>query len=117
LQWEIFRTVFLESEGGNPLYLIGDPKQAIYGFRGGDIHTYMAARAEIHSRSARGQAAGMSLDANFRSSRTMVSACNAVFSHPGWFRKLAAAPGDTAWRLPAEADPLGYTDVRYGGLS
>src|SRR5690606_15998817 len=116
LQWEIFRTVFLESEGSNPLYLIGDPKQAIYGFRGGDSHTYMAARAEIHARSAHGQAAGMSLDANFRSSRSMVSACNAAFSHPGRLRKLAAAPGDTAWRLPVEADPLGYTDVRYGGL-
>lgn len=51
-QWGIFRTVFgdseeARSEGLEPaLFLIGDPKQAIYGFRGGDVHTYLAAKAE-----------------------------------------------------------------------
>nr|MCH1932572.1 UvrD-helicase domain-containing protein [Shewanella shenzhenensis] len=33
-----------ESDGqGRGLLMIGDPKQAIYAFRGGDIHTYLAA--------------------------------------------------------------------------
>ncbi|KAF1714544.1 exodeoxyribonuclease V subunit beta [Pseudoxanthomonas sangjuensis] len=47
-QWEIFRNVFGEAgDGTEPaLFLIGDPKQAIYGFRGGDVHTYLAAKRE-----------------------------------------------------------------------
>ena len=51
-QWGIFRTLFgdseeARSEGLEPaLFLIGDPKQAIYGFRGGDVHTYLAAKAD-----------------------------------------------------------------------
>ncbi len=31
------------------LLLIGDPKQAIYAFRGADIFTYMKARSEVHA--------------------------------------------------------------------
>lgn len=49
VQWEIFRTVFAEgvSQGGptpRALFLVGDPKQAIYAFRGGDIYTYLKAK-------------------------------------------------------------------------
>jgi exodeoxyribonuclease V beta subunit len=32
------------------LFLIGDPKQSIYGFRGADIHSYLAARAATEGR-------------------------------------------------------------------
>ncbi len=41
-QWGIFERVF----GERALFLIGDPKQAIYRFRGGDVHTYLAAAAK-----------------------------------------------------------------------
>ena len=44
LQWSFFHRVFIESEGRNVAYLIGDPKQAIYGFRGADVSTYIEAR-------------------------------------------------------------------------
>src|SRR5262249_31186300 len=37
LQWRFFERVFIESNRGHRAYLIGDPKQAIYGFRGGDV--------------------------------------------------------------------------------
>jgi exodeoxyribonuclease V beta subunit len=47
LQWEVFRRVFVESGGPHRTYLIADPKQAIYGFRGADVHAYLAARAHI----------------------------------------------------------------------
>ena len=120
LQWDIFRRIFLAAptaERSHPLFLIGDPKQAIYRFRGGDIHTYMDARGALHALSREGKAQGLSLDTNFRSSRGMVEACNAVFAHPRWFHAQAADPGAEAWKLPAVPDPLGYLPARHGGLA
>ncbi|MGV8940118.1 MAG: UvrD-helicase domain-containing protein [Lysobacter sp.] len=57
------------------LVMIGDPKQAIYRFRGGDIHAYLDARSDAGSR--------LSLDTNYRSSRAMVAACNAFYALAG----------------------------------
>ncbi len=58
-QWAIFDRAVRHSDGGRRgLFLVGDPKQAIYRFRGGDVHTYLQARE------ARGAPA---LDRNFRS--------------------------------------------------
>ncbi|GAA3947452.1 exodeoxyribonuclease V subunit beta [Allohahella marinimesophila] len=59
------------SEGG--IFLIGDPKQAIYAFRNADIFTYLKARRATTGRH-------YSLDTNFRSTPAMVSAVNQVFS-------------------------------------
>jgi len=68
-QWNIFRKIFLESPEHN-LIVIGDPKQAIYSFRGADIFTYMQARrvfAENYSQ------APVSLTKNFRSSELLLN--------------------------------------------
>jgi exodeoxyribonuclease V beta subunit len=76
LQWEIFRAVFDEGTGENPLYVIGDPKQSIYGFRGADAATYAEARDAI------GAAAGAPphrLETNFRSTPAVIDAENAIF--------------------------------------
>lgn len=78
LQYRIFRTVYSGApEAG--LLLIGDPKQAIYAFRGADIHTYLAARREALP-------PHYSLDTNHRSSEGMVAAVNGLFgraeAHP-----------------------------------
>lgn len=54
------------------LLMIGDPKQAIYAFRGADIHTYINARQQTAER--------YSLDTNYRSSARMVQAVNQLFS-------------------------------------
>ena len=43
IQWRVFERAFLHAGNPHPLFVIGDPKQAIYGFRGADIHTYLAA--------------------------------------------------------------------------
>lgn len=57
------------------LYLIGDPKQAIYGFRGGDIFAYLNARNDCDYH--------WLMDTNWRSSPDMVNAYNQVFSADG----------------------------------
>lgn len=70
IQYAIFERVF--GKPGSILFLIGDPKQAIYGFRGADIFTYMDASRKTESR--------FTLSGNWRSEPTLVSAINAVFS-------------------------------------
>ena len=56
------------------LFLIGDPKQAIYGFRGADIFTYLAARKHATRR--------YTLVHNWRSESGLVGAVNTVFQRP-----------------------------------
>ena len=67
-QYEIFDTLFKETT----LFMIGDPKQAIYGFRGADIFAYLKAAGEAQR--------GYTLDVNYRSTRGMVQAVNTLFS-------------------------------------
>jgi exodeoxyribonuclease V beta subunit len=57
------------------LYLVGDPKQSIYRFRGADVHTYLRARAAIVD--AGGQP--VALDRNHRATAVMVDGLNAIF--------------------------------------
>ncbi len=52
--------------------MIGDPKQAIYAFRGADIYTYLSARAATSGRH-------YTLGKNFRSTEAMVTAANRCF--------------------------------------
>jgi exodeoxyribonuclease V beta subunit len=46
-QYRIFDLLYrvADNDPAHGLFLIGDPKQSIYGFRGADIHSYLAARA------------------------------------------------------------------------
>jgi exodeoxyribonuclease V beta subunit len=73
VQWQIVRAIFHDSAGANPLYLIGDPKQSIYGFRGADVATFTAACAEVAS-----PAQTHHLTRNFRSTRRVIDAYNAI---------------------------------------
>ncbi|MCS3394498.1 exodeoxyribonuclease V subunit beta [Burkholderia thailandensis] len=68
LQFAIFDTIFAPA---GPLFLVGDPKQAIYSFRAADLHTYLAARARASAR--------YTLAVNQRSTPAIVDACNRVF--------------------------------------
>ena len=81
VQWRIFERVFFEAEG-RPLYLIGDPKQAIYGFRGADVQTYLEARQRVID------AGGVvvALEENFRSTEGVIDGYNALL------RQDVAAP-------------------------
>ena len=73
-QWLIFRRVFVEDSEGC-LYVIGDPKQAIYGFRGADIHTYMSARDTLLS-CPETPHKPISLTTNFRSTQPLIRSVN-----------------------------------------
>ncbi len=53
------------------LYMIGDPKQAIYAFRSGDVFTYLAARSDADEQ--------WYMDTNWRSSSKMIHAYNRLF--------------------------------------
>ena len=74
VQWRIFSTLFGTDE---PFVLIGDPKQAIYGFRGADVHTY------VHARDTRPEQRTLAI--NRRSDETYVTACNVLFGQPAAF--------------------------------
>lgn len=101
-QWDIFRVLFSAAanrvEGGKPgfLLVVGDPKQAIYSFRGADVRVYGAAKAEILG--AGGQL--FPLRETFRAKPALVEAFNGLFSG-GWFGNGAAGAG------------IPYDDVRY----
>lgn len=85
-QWAIFRRVFVEppptGQRAGVLYVIGDPKQAIYGFRGADVHTYLAAKQALLGDAAR-PAARVALRTNFRSSAGLIDGLNAVLDQAG----------------------------------
>ncbi|WP_070989908.1 UvrD-helicase domain-containing protein [Halofilum ochraceum] len=101
------------------LILIGDPKQAIYGFRGGDVFAYLDAANDAHGR--------YGMDTNFRSTGAVLNGVGAVFEAGGEdafvlegidFRPVkpgrnegdlrlehdgAELPGVTAWSIPEDA--------------
>ena len=71
LQWHIFERIYA-TRPQQALLLIGDPKQAIYSFRGADIHTYLRARDAA-------LAPTWTLSTNYRSTHGMVAAVNRLF--------------------------------------
>lgn len=82
IQYAIFKKIFIdpaEPGGAAPaatLFLVGDPRQAIYGFRGGDIDTYNRAADDVF----RYGGAKYTLTRNFRSAAGMIEAVNLLFS-------------------------------------
>lgn len=75
LQFGIFRHIYVpcsaQSPSG-PLFLIGDPKQAIYGFRNADIFTYLNAKSLADRHATLGE--------NQRSTPALITGVNALFS-------------------------------------
>ena len=79
LQYRIFRRVY-DGHDACGLFLIGDPKQAIYAFRGADIFTYMGARRHVVGQGADAAAGELwTLDTNWRSASALVRAVNGLF--------------------------------------
>jgi len=95
IQWDIMRRAF--GEGGGTLVLIGDPKQAIYAFRGADVHAYLQARDVVQSE--------WTLDVNWRSDQALLEAYDALFDDSQLgsagiaYRKVRAADANHERRL------------------
>lgn len=102
LQYRVFADLF----AGRTLFLIGDPKQAIYGFRGAELRTYLEAKAHAVQE--------WSLPENHRSSRAMVTALGHLWgAHPCAFvGDLRAEPV----RAAAPAGALAITGDGHAAL-
>ncbi len=72
IQYGIFSKIY--GQENTTLAMIGDPKQAIYGFRGADIFTYIGAKHAV------AQEQQFTLGTNFRSSSDVVSSVNKLFA-------------------------------------
>lgn len=104
VQWDIFRIAFASQ--GLPLLLIGDPKQAIYSFRGADVWAYLAAAAASERQ--------FTLRTNWRSDQPLLDAMDALLAdatlgHPNIaYRQVTAAPGhrESGLRDAPSAVPL-----------
>jgi exodeoxyribonuclease V beta subunit len=85
VQWNIMRRAF----GRGTLILIGDPKQAIYAFRGADVYAYLDAAREAPTQAT--------LDVNRRSDQGLINAYDALFGgarlgHEGIVYRQVRAP-------------------------
>lgn len=76
VQYQLFDAVYQLNQNRTDcgILLIGDPKQAIYAFRGADIYSYLAAKQATAGRH-------FQLPKNFRSTHALVSAVNHLFSY------------------------------------
>ncbi len=112
VQYSIFRRIYVESTRENQLlYMIGDPKQSIYRFRGADLKTYFKARRDAQNT--------FTLSRNFRSTQALVQGINAVFSGKGSFldseliyKESTAHKTTSSIKIGHETDvPLRFIDV------
>jgi exodeoxyribonuclease V beta subunit len=106
IQYRIFDAVYdvNANDPATALLMIGDPKQAIYGFRGADIHAYLAARLATAGRH-------YTLATNFRSTDAVVAACNRLFGY-------AETQPRGAFRFhtdPHAENPIPYVEVTAKG--
>ncbi len=89
MQYNIFSRLFIHET--TPLFMIGDPKQAIYGFRGADIFSYLKAANDAENK--------YTLTKNYRSNKGLIDAVNAVFGNkdlPFVFEDIGFKPGEAA---------------------
>lgn len=94
LQWEVLSRLFVEDAGARRLIVVGDPKQAIYAFRGADVKTYLQARKHLIDAE---KAKVYSLDQTWRCVPELVKVFNQVFKGDHWF--------------PGAGDGINYSDV------
>jgi exodeoxyribonuclease V beta subunit len=110
LQYAIFERLF--GQPPRALFMIGDPKQAIYAFRGADVLAYMGAREDAGENV-------YTLDVNYRSDPGLIAALNAAYAaSPSPFGRadiayvpISARPGCRDGVAPSPEDPRRALDV------
>ncbi|AIT10061.1 exodeoxyribonuclease V subunit beta [Candidatus Francisella endociliophora] len=100
-QYEILDTVYPMNRDDLLLLMIGDPKQAIYGFRGGDIFTYLKAKASCPNDNQ------WSMDTNWRSTSQMIKAYNRLFYKEDYNPGAETKVGDNIF-----SEGIGYQIVK-----
>ncbi|MCG6910916.1 MAG: exodeoxyribonuclease V subunit beta, partial [Deltaproteobacteria bacterium] len=115
LQYDIFSRLFAAGKNSPLLFMIGDPKQSIYSFRGADLFSYMQASEKTRQK--------YTLLTNYRSDERLVTAVNTLFSRvkkPFVFDKIlfekgiAAHGGQTRSKAQAAAFQLWFTGAAGG---
>lgn len=103
VQYRIFDRLYgvAANDRSTALFLIGDPKQSIYGFRGADIRSYLRAAASVEDRR-------YPLTTNYRSTIGCVDAVNRLFEN------AEERPGEGAFRFraPLGDDPLPFVTTQ-----
>ncbi len=77
-QYMIFDRIYRTPRPGSALFMIGDPKQSIYRFRGADLNSYLKARERSSGDPCNRL---VSLTTNYRSAPSLIRAVNAFFEH------------------------------------
>jgi exodeoxyribonuclease V beta subunit len=121
IQYDIFSMLF--ASNNSLLFMIGDPKQSIYSFRGADIFSYMKAAGKVQSK--------YTLSGNWRSDPGLIAAVNTIFCNvkkPFVFHEIPFERGESRkkavltsglpgaafklWYLPGEGKkPLNKSDA------
>ena len=123
-QWEIFKSIFSHNvnkidDGPNPkqgaLLVVGDPKQAIYSFRGADVGAYLAAKNEI---TGGDDGKVKRLDTTYRSSPKLVAAFNKIFGENigtdhSWFEDMKEGSGSIDYKA---VDPPPPETKKFDGI-
>ncbi|WP_027865423.1 exodeoxyribonuclease V subunit beta [Massilia alkalitolerans] len=109
-QYRIFDLLYrvADNEPERGLFLIGDPKQSIYGFRGADIHSYLAARRATTGRHYQ-------LGVNYRSTSELVEAVNQLFRHAEGVGGQGGYPAGAFRFRRGEDNPLPFDAVQAKG--
>ncbi|MBF0433073.1 MAG: UvrD-helicase domain-containing protein, partial [Fibrobacteria bacterium] len=97
IQWGIFKKIFSGKEE-HKLFLIGDPKQSIYRFRGADVHTYYKAKTFLLKKN---EGKLCDLKHNWRAHPHMLEGLNLFFDKGKWFEGHSEL---TYTRVSAPAD-------------
>ncbi|MBQ4799342.1 exodeoxyribonuclease V subunit beta [Pseudoalteromonas sp. MMG006] len=103
IQYGIFSKIY--GQENTSLAMIGDPKQAIYGFRGADIFTYIGAKEAVQTDQQ------FTLGTNFRSSTDIVNSVNSLFcKHANSFIYNDAIPFNAVAAKGKKADETFIVD-------